>query len=283
MKQRALKALFAAAALCLLFAGGAKADFFDAAKWGDVKLMQQYLEQGVDINARDASRMGSTALHYAAGAQKAEAVVFLLGRGADINALDDYGQTPLHGAATLMEPDIALLLMERGADALVRDRKGKSPLIVANRDTRRAMLDALPASAAMEDDALIARAMGAWMEGEPGFPEKEGYRELDTAFSIFFHGSRWRIWAKDSGGAAILYSGAFLWQHKKALCEMELLLSWTDGADGRRAYHVQAGDILINRRRLTGQERTDMLFDIFLDSRRDLIGWPESRWWERRD
>ena len=107
-----------AAALCLLFAGGAKADFFDAAKWGDVKLMQQYLEQGVDINARDASRMGSTALHYAAGAQKAEAVVFLLDRGADINALDDYGQTPLHGAATLMEPDIALLLMERGADAL---------------------------------------------------------------------------------------------------------------------------------------------------------------------
>ena len=59
---------------------------------------------------------------------------YLLGLGADINAVDKHGQTAMHGAAYKSLPKVAKLLAAKGAKIDVwnqKNDKGWTPLLIA--------------------------------------------------------------------------------------------------------------------------------------------------------
>ena len=77
------------------------ADIFEAAKNGDLKAVQQYIKNGVDVNAietedgSEAPTVGKTALMYASKKGQIEIVKLLVENGADINIKDEDGETAL--------------------------------------------------------------------------------------------------------------------------------------------------------------------------------------------
>ncbi len=68
-----------------------------AAETGDRIHVSRLLDQGAAVDARAID--GTTALHWAARADRLDTVRLLLESGADANAADRYGVTPLYLAA----------------------------------------------------------------------------------------------------------------------------------------------------------------------------------------
>jgi serine/threonine protein kinase len=92
---------------------------YKAAEQGDSTTIQQYLKNGLGVNARNGDY--TTPLHWVGSPEVAQ---LLINAGADVNATDQYGWTPLHYARSR---DIAALLIANGADIhaksqLYRDR-----------------------------------------------------------------------------------------------------------------------------------------------------------------
>lgn len=78
---------------------------------------------------------GKTPLHVAAasGSPKSHMVVlYLIGKGANCEVVDNSGRTPLHFACLTHSKETAKVLLERGADKLLADKTGKSPVALAN-------------------------------------------------------------------------------------------------------------------------------------------------------
>jgi quinoprotein dehydrogenase-associated probable ABC transporter substrate-binding protein len=88
----------------------------------DQKRIEEWLKEGADINAE----LDNAVLAFDKGR-----VTFLLGKGADVNKLDDQGYTPLHTAVRNRNSDIAALLLEHGADPNLPDSDGATPLVHA--------------------------------------------------------------------------------------------------------------------------------------------------------
>jgi ankyrin repeat protein len=85
---------------------------------GFVSILRQLLQHGAKVNAKD--NTGSTPLHRAAGAGKAEAVQVLVEEGnAKVDAKDKTGATPLFVAVSCSQANIAIYLASRGADVEV--------------------------------------------------------------------------------------------------------------------------------------------------------------------
>ena len=72
----------------------AATNLFHAAQLGDLAAVQQHLGQGQSVTNRNADN-GQTALHYAAWGGRTNAIDWLLGQKADVNALDNDGKSPL--------------------------------------------------------------------------------------------------------------------------------------------------------------------------------------------
>ena len=74
---------------------GAYEDLIEQTNNAAAKRVQDFVENGVDVNAKD--EKGATPLHKAAGLLTANthALRFLIEQGADINAKDNEGKTPL--------------------------------------------------------------------------------------------------------------------------------------------------------------------------------------------
>ncbi len=87
------------------------------------------LNKGADVNARDDD--GWTPLHWAAGENAHETAEVLLKHGADVNAKHKGGVTPLRLAAYRNAHEIAALLLKHGADVNARDDNGWTPLHTA--------------------------------------------------------------------------------------------------------------------------------------------------------
>ena len=86
------------------------------------------LNKGADVNAREDD--GSTPLHDAAYENAPETVEVLLKHGADVNAMDNNygGLTPLYVAAQTNAHETAEVLLKHGADVNAKDNDSVTPL-----------------------------------------------------------------------------------------------------------------------------------------------------------
>src|SRR5262245_44211596 len=91
-------------------------EWFSAAFDGNVKILQRWIERGVDVNCRTES--GGTALMYAGSEGRLEAVKLLLDAGADPSILDNGGLTVFGWAATHKRPETLARLKQMGVKPL---------------------------------------------------------------------------------------------------------------------------------------------------------------------
>ena len=82
-----------------------------------------------DVNAVDS--FGATPLHRAAGAGRFLLVRTLLGHAADVNARDGNERTPLHWAVQAGNGQIVVMLLREQADVNAADDDGRTPLHLA--------------------------------------------------------------------------------------------------------------------------------------------------------
>jgi hypothetical protein len=94
--------------------------FFDAVQEGNLAMVEQLLDQGMDVNTRDAA--GQSALHLAGDR---DMLLLLLKRGADMKARDEYGMTPLFNK----EAALAEVLLAAGSDLEARSERGNTPFL----------------------------------------------------------------------------------------------------------------------------------------------------------
>ncbi len=119
--------------------------FMMAADTADTGFMKLLLELGADPTLTNvdnctplmaAAGLGTRSADEEAGTEDeaVEAVGFLLGLGADINAVADTGDTAMHGAAFANFPKVVKLLHAKGAKLEVwnqKNKRGWTPLLVA--------------------------------------------------------------------------------------------------------------------------------------------------------
>ncbi len=99
----------------------------DAAKVGNIELINQHLETGVDVNSKD--EIGFTPLHYIASGSQLEIAKLLIDKGANVNAKDLDGGTPLHAATpSNQSTEIVQLLVQKGANVNAKNNNGETPL-----------------------------------------------------------------------------------------------------------------------------------------------------------
>ena len=99
----------------------------DAAKVGNIELINQHLETGVDVNSKD--EIGFTPLHYIASGSQLEIAKLLIDKGANVNAKDLNGGTPLHAATpSNQSTKIVELLVQKGANVNAKNNNGETPL-----------------------------------------------------------------------------------------------------------------------------------------------------------
>ncbi len=101
-------------------------EFIDAAGKGSVKAVKEFLDAGINSNAKN--KDGYTALIYATSNGYKDIVKLLLAK-ADINA-NNYG-TALHRAAVARHKDIVEMLLNKGANVNAQDGFGNTALIIS--------------------------------------------------------------------------------------------------------------------------------------------------------
>ena len=101
--------------------------FLDSAKADNWEVVWLFVLAGMSVNAKD-DILGVTVLHFAAGGGSLAMVTFLIMRGADVRARDDFGQTVLHWAASGGHVDIVKVLVGAGADVRATTNRGSTVL-----------------------------------------------------------------------------------------------------------------------------------------------------------
>lgn len=104
--------------------------FCVAARKGEARLLQKFIENGAIIHGRD--QHGWTALHRASFKGKTEAVKLLVQKGIDIDAKDEDGFSALHCAVESGHAEVVDLLVKKGADVDARTNKNLTCLHIAD-------------------------------------------------------------------------------------------------------------------------------------------------------
>jgi ankyrin repeat protein len=101
-----------------------------AAQDGNMQSVQDLLEKGANVNAKDET--GKTVLHWVAPARdNPEMVKVLIAKGADVNAKDNAGDTALMIASSQSNPGIVTALLEAGAEVNAQNKVGGTALMAA--------------------------------------------------------------------------------------------------------------------------------------------------------
>ena len=100
------------------------------------KLLQ---EKGVwdgklDMNVKVNAFFNASHLHFAARENDMAAARWLIDKGAEVNAKDEYGLTPLYWAARRNAAEVAKLLIDKGAEVNVKGNYGRAPLYAAGQN-----------------------------------------------------------------------------------------------------------------------------------------------------
>lgn len=104
-----------------------------AAFFGQAEAVAFLLERGADVDAVGTGWMTGTALHAAASGRHPEVIVLLLGAGGAPDTRQSGGWTPLHAAAMNGDERSTRLLLEAGADPAARNDDGVSVATLAQR------------------------------------------------------------------------------------------------------------------------------------------------------
>ncbi len=129
--------------------GAGKTPLHFAAEGGRTEVVLYLLDKGAEINARNAE--SETPLHYAAGYGHMDVINLLLERGADVNARSSQGDTPLHYVRFNGFIPVAQALLDHGADAGARNGQGDTLLVAAFSRGRRDLIDLLLSRGAVVD------------------------------------------------------------------------------------------------------------------------------------
>jgi ankyrin repeat protein len=126
------------------YGAGVGADAANAAESKNIDALKTLVKQRVDINA--AQPDGTTALHWAAHWNDAEAVSLLLRAGANAKAVNRYGATPLSEAVVSGNASMIEALLNAGASPkTLTSENGETVLMTASRagnvDAVRLLLD----------------------------------------------------------------------------------------------------------------------------------------------
>jgi ankyrin repeat protein len=155
--------LLALAAIALLggpLAADSDTRLIQAAKNRDTKTFQELLRK---VDVRAAMPDGTTALHWSAHWNDAEAVQALIGAGANVNAANDLGVTPLGVASTDAGPAVVASLLRAGANPNALLPSGESPLMAAARTGQVDSVKALLAHGADVNAREATRSQTALM------------------------------------------------------------------------------------------------------------------------
>jgi ankyrin repeat protein len=153
--------------------------FLLACRTADADLMRLLVKLGADPSIPNVEK--TTPLMVAAGVgtrspgedagtepEALEAVKFLVGIGADVNAIDDRGETAIHGVAYKHFASVAQFLIDHGATVTAWNRKnrnGWTPLRIAVGVHRGMNLRQSPETAAVLEKVM--KAAGVSTEVEP--------------------------------------------------------------------------------------------------------------------
>lgn len=112
----------------------------------DTKTFQVRIQTLGDANtAREDNN--KSILMYAVWVGNADAVKYLIEKGADINAQDTGGASALHLAAWKGHTPIALYLIEKGASTTAMSKEGMTPLDIAIMRENREIMEAIDKAA----------------------------------------------------------------------------------------------------------------------------------------
>ncbi len=114
-----------------------------AAFFGHLDATARLLESGASLAAVSRNPLANTPLHAAVAGGHVEVSLFLIARGADVDATDSGRHTPLHIAAEAGYLPVVEALLARGADPHAVDLEDKTPLSRAAARNHTAVVDAI--------------------------------------------------------------------------------------------------------------------------------------------
>jgi hypothetical protein len=113
----------------------------EAAKNGDLKAVQEFLEKKQPLDAQD--QKGITPLGYAIGANRIAVVKLLLDNRANPFAVDSSGNSGLHYAAGYGRKELCEYLLKTGTSVAQPNAQGRKPIDVARQNKHDAVVELL--------------------------------------------------------------------------------------------------------------------------------------------
>jgi len=121
--------------------------FLRAVQSGDGNAAAAMIQQGADVNAREAN--GTSALHWAVYHRDVALVKRLLAAGAKVAVVNDFGSSPMQEAAITGNKAVIKLLLDAGANVESANAEGQTALMAV---ARTGNVDA----AKMHQDRVVA-------------------------------------------------------------------------------------------------------------------------------
>jgi uncharacterized protein len=172
-------------ALATSVAQAASTEVADAVENRDFTALRALLKEHAAVNT--AQPDGTTALHWAAHWNDADAVMLLLQAGANAKAANRYGATPLSEAAALGNAAIIEQLLKAGADPNTRTTPDGETVLMTS-----ARAGSVPAVTILLDHGADVNAKEAY-RGQTALMWAAGERHAEIVKLLLQHGADWKV------------------------------------------------------------------------------------------